>query len=1138
MKYSRIGFLLLFVSFSSGCANDTTEGLNIKSTNEMNQTIKISENVTNPISHVAKILGIDLNDMARTDIINDGYNMVARMPIIEKAKKSPFMLQQWATNISDVIQDSTDKSSITNTIKCMYSTINGTTKEDPRDLSPQEGDGDLIDAYRYLCSLYEKVVDSDVERLIHNSILTTNFKKKLGQFIFSFADATILCKSAFSKLDKDEYEFLINRPERYFFPNNEHFDFMTGPTNTQYKIVNICRKIDFESLFEASILLSTAIDMFSEYLLTAEEPFIEPESETEEVKVPLFLPSPVGDIIILGPIDNQFVGNGAIVIDLGGNDQYLGQISSGHLAPGKIQVSIDRAGDDTYDTRNDRYGQGSGCLSIGILNDLSGNDIYLAGDLAQGVGLYGVGFLFDREGDDYYRMNVLGQGFGTFGMGGLIDNEGNDRYLINSLGQGAGSTMGIGLLCDKKGRDKYIAKREKTRGLLLPSELWSHVQGAGLSIRSHKWTRQPSFYGGIGIISDGEGDDFYYAEKGNCMGSSYFMSIGVLADHSGNDKYIPKNGYGISSAVHWTASAFIDKAGNDTYYGATQTGGVASDRSVAIMADYEGNDIYGPTPESLKELIKQEHADEKKPIDDKTIDLLVNNRLADVSFGAAKKPNAIGVLIDYKGDDWYYAKKSGWGESCGGVMPPLEPRHWGHALLLDLNGNDFYNTPGRKNNHYHLYYNHGICYDTDYSGTKIEAVNPYQKEDSKSATLGENTNLTMSKLYELRKYSIFRLFSEYGRLVHSGEKAIDEIISYLLNSNDNEINRGLTEVLVELTVKSNMLPSIAHKIESLLFAKDPYLRRFSARLLGWWISADSKTAILDSLKHADAMDRSSLIWALGKVDQMGDSTDIVAEYALSDPIYANRLEALLVLIKYSEKNFELRKYPSKRTMETLLELIDDSDSIISAYAAKGLEFYGDSLDVIDLLKQKMSSLDPYVKRFSAQSLIRNGVIEAIPVLIETLKFPSIDTFKHYDHDIAKELSFYCGVDFPEENRYEYETWHDWWADYGATVDLDRNLKIMREIEKAHGTQNIEEGIRIFENLFSANPDNQVITKRYIYFCNHWITYNWLTLPLISKDIIAKCVRVQKIMVRLDPENNEFRVRLAFFENWLENFNDP
>lgn len=418
MKLNFKALTIFFLVFLCGCNNDTEKVPKDNLWGKTTISKKINGGIRNPIEHAANILGININNMERPDSIEDGYHMVGRMPIIDKVKKSPFMLHQWATNKSDEIQHASGRNNLANIIQCLYETTNGTAYTDAHGPFSREGKSDLIDAYRYLCNLYGQNVDPNGERLIYDSALTTAFKKKLGRFIFSFADATILCRSAFANLDKDEMAFLVNRPERYFFPNNERFDFMTGPTDIQYKIVNICRKIDFDNLFGASVLLATAIDVFSEYLLTTDEGFIQPNAGMEKVNVPLFLPSPVGNIVILGPADNEFSGNGAIVIDIGGNDHYYGQISSGHLTPGKIQVSIDRAGDDTYDTQNERYGQGAGCLSIGILNDLSGNDIYIAGDLAQGVGLYGVGLLFDREGDDYYRMNVLGQGFGAFGMGG------------------------------------------------------------------------------------------------------------------------------------------------------------------------------------------------------------------------------------------------------------------------------------------------------------------------------------------------------------------------------------------------------------------------------------------------------------------------------------------------------------------------------------------------------------------------------------------------------------------------------------------------------------------------------------------------------------------------------------------------
>ncbi|MBC2711423.1 MAG: HEAT repeat domain-containing protein [Desulfosarcina sp.] len=1142
MKFTRIIYSIWFLLILclSGCENESEVNIVEKATIKSHKTIKIQNVTVNPVQHATKLLGINLKNMERPNSIEDGYHMVCRMPIIDKLKKSPFALQQWATEKSDEIQ-SRSYNSLKETLLCLLNTVNGSDYKYKYAPQFQVRKMTLVEAYRYLLRVTNEASNPNSEQLIFNSKLSDEFKNNLSKLILALADASLMTKSAFKNLSKEELIFLEKRPERYFFPNNLRFDFMTGPTDVQYKMVLINRKIDFDKLFEASILLSAAVDTFSENFKNTDETFFQNTTKSEDFDMPLFLPSPLGNIVVLGPGNDEFKGCSAILIDLGGNDKYLGQISTGHLTPGRISISIDRDGDDVYNSQSDRFGQGAGCLSVGILADLSGNDIYIAGDIAQGVGLYGVGLLIDHEGDDYYRMNVLGQGVGLFGIGNLIDNSGNDRYLINSLGQGVGSTMGIGLLCDREGDDKYIAKREETRGRLVAHKNWSHVQGAGLSIRSHKWRRHPSIYGGIGMLSDGAGDDFYYAEKGNCMGSSYFMSVGMLVDHGGDDKYIPESGYGISSAVHWTASAFVDKSGNDVYFGATQTGGVASDRSVAIMADYEGDDIYGPTPEYIRSLVLKEHED-KKNLNDKSIDLLINKKLADVSYGAAKKPNAVGVLVDYKGNDRYYAKNFGWGESCGGVMPPMEPKHWGHALLIDLNGNDFYSKAGRKNNHYHLYDNHGICYDTDYSGQhffglETQTYDPFKKNKTHTGEFKQNQNPDRS-LIKLKNHNIFRRFSEYGKLVNSGESSVVEIADFLLHSIDNEINRDLTEILAEIVLKTDMSPLLAHNIENLLIAEDPYVRLFSARILGWWNSKRSKGAILDAIKSANYSDSpqrecSDLLWALGKVDQTENYTDLFADYAINDSNHQNRLEALLGLAHYAKNKSSLTNDESKHVLETLLSLIDDDDIIISAYAVKGLEFYGEDAHTLKELKRKMTSTDEYVKRFSAHALIRNGVKEAIPILIRSLTFPSIDTFEHYDHDLAKSLAFYCGVDFPVDTRHDYKTWQEWWDKNGSTVDLNKNLKIMHDIENAFGKENIEEGIRIFENLLLANPDNKVVQKRYLFFCNHWITYNLLTLPVKSRDIITKCIQLQMTMIRLDPENIKYQERLIFFENWLD-----
>ena len=186
-----------------------------------------------------------------------------------------------------------------------------------------------------------------------------------------------------------------------------------------------------------------------------------------------------------------------------------------------------------------------------------------------------------------------------------MDQSGDDRYMISSLGQGTGSTMGYGALVDVDGNDKYLSERSVKRGNLV-GDNWNHVQGAGLSIRSPEWTKQFSIYGGIGFLSDGAGNDVYFSSHGNCMGSSYFMSIGALVDHSGSDKYFPRGGAGLGFAVHLSNAIFIDRDGNDYYFGNKVTGGASADRSVAVMMDYNGNDVYGPTMDFARKEVEAE----------------------------------------------------------------------------------------------------------------------------------------------------------------------------------------------------------------------------------------------------------------------------------------------------------------------------------------------------------------------------------------------------------------------------------------------------------------------------------------------------------------------------------------------------
>jgi len=697
--------------------------------------------------------------------------------------------------------------------------------------------------------------------------------------------------------------------------------------------------------------------------------------------------------------------------------------------------------------------------------------------------------------------------------------------MINGIGQGAGSTMGFGYLVDCLGRDKYIADSKKTRGELIPDELMNHVQGCGLSIRSPEWVKHFSIYGGVGFLNDGKGNDFYYSDGGNCMGSSYFMSLGALVDHEGNDRYIPEKGYGIGSAVHLTNAIFIDRKGNDQYFADYHTGGVGSDRSLGIMIDYEGNDAYGPSYSYLQNSIQKELDQKKEHVSESELKKRINKEMADASYGAALKPKAMGMLIDYKGDDQYFIKNNGYGESCGGVIPPVAPENWSHALLIDLNGNDTYLKKGMKDNSYLKYFEHGVCYDTGYKGGDI-----LKNNDTPMANISRIGNMNTQKklggkITDILNPDFFVRYAAIGKIVEQGDKHISAIIDLLKMSEDNDLNRDLIEIVNILIIKKQFEKKHQKDLEKLIHAKDPFVRGFTAHTLGTYRAQDSANALIKSISEENEEVRSLIIWALGQTGDP-DAYEVLEHKALNDPSLNCRREAVKALkgISAKTKSEDIKKL--KLLVDVLIKCAADSDNSIRTYAASGLKSYIKEDHVGDILKKLLKDEDVYVRRSASKVIIEAGGKEAVPMLIETLKFPSIDTFEFYDHDLIKEIAFYCGVDFSKEKRYLYSTWAKWWDQNGKTVDLERNLSIMKEIKNAIFVKHESNGIEIFRKLLKENPHNIVVQNGFVQFCYDWINYKYLTQKEITPSILKKCIDLQNIIIEVEPEIADHRVKLA------------
>ena len=1145
--------LIIFIIFgATGC--DSSEEV---STNELQppspeiasgpyeplrETIAVSSPQSNFLDHTLNLIGLTPSDLARPPDHEDGYMLACRFPLIDQLSSSPFYLHDWADRLSEKIQKSAQKE-LMEAISIIIGTLNGGINYTLGPDLPCSFNGGFVEAYRYLCSQYATQPKKTAIEAIYKSRLSVEFDRQLGCLLRALADATVLARRSVANLNKAEVDFISDHPETFFFPAGSRFNFLTAPTHVQQRIVSITRKIDFNSLYSSAVLISGAVDRFTNYLKRLENP-INPDNffktDGKHTGVVLQLSSPIGDIILLGKDDNSFDGAGALVIDLGGNDQFSGPLAVGHKEPGRVSIFIDNAGNDIYNRKKKSFSQGFGCLSIGMMVDVSGNDRYLAGDMAQGSGMFGVGVLADLEGEDFFEMGLMGQGFGVFGIGMLADINGNDRYNISGMGQGAGSTLGFGCLLDLKGDDQYRADPEESIGTLIPDE-WSHAQGSGFSIRSHEWRTDFSFYGGIGFLSEGGGDDLYVSSNGNCMGSSYFMSIGSLVDHEGSDTYIALNGNGIAFAVHLSSAVLIDRKGNDRYFAKHFSGGSSADRSVAIMADYEGNDIYGPNEESIQMINKKEFDQKNKNHSDVESKTQTQQQLADTSYGSAGWPKSLAFLIDYGGDDQYFASPNGQGESCGGVIPPAEPRNWSHAILLDLSGKDFYFLDGRQDNHYFRYDNHGLCYDTEYGGAQVIAKAAYpQRKTSASRTdslqkLSKNTSIN-NEVRRLLDPNLFIRYAAIGTIAQKTPEVVFGLIDILAKSRDTEFNRDLIEALNHFIVRKMFRPRHGQKFYSLLSAQDPYVRCYAARTLGWWRIKSALPALVEAFAEEDEYVRSEIIWASGQIG----TTEVIGQLvhlADDDPSLECRRAAIHALgdivVKTDKGNLKI----DSNIGEVLLRSITNPDEIIRTDAAAALYYFGDDAEVLERLKRRLTDESVYVRRAAAKSIILNGFKEGIATLIESLTYKSIDTFEHYDQELAKDLAYYTGVDFPPEKRYAYETWKKWWQANGPGVDLKRNLAIMNDIIGALNMPDEEAGIAVFERLSDQNPENVVVKRRYQRFCYEWITFRLLTKKNVTEDILKRCLRLQKILTELEPENPEAITRLAYFYARLNKFDD-
>lgn len=344
------------------------------------------------------------------------------------------------------------------------------------------------------------------------------------------------------------------------------------------QVLRLAEQVDRNELFRQARI---AIHLIApEFLASLQQA----AAGSEEKAIIATRETPFGNILIAGKADNIHQNDYAVIYDLGGNDQYFN--NQGGSIPGKIPtaVVVDFNGNDAWES-TDALTQGSGNLGVGILLDLQGDDQYIGIRNIQGAAFAGVGMLMDLSGNDTYRGMHMAQGVAFFGAGILVDKQGDDRYEAHQNAQAVGFVRGIGLLSDGAGDDSYYCKGSKQTGYRTRGHYEGWGQGMGFGIR-------PYASGGIGILFDQSGRDRFEAGTFS-QGGGYYYALGIFANAGMEDDVYIGTRYAQGFGVHQALGAFLEFGGNDTYQTRMAVAqGLAWDEAIGLFIDEQGDDYY------------------------------------------------------------------------------------------------------------------------------------------------------------------------------------------------------------------------------------------------------------------------------------------------------------------------------------------------------------------------------------------------------------------------------------------------------------------------------------------------------------------------------------------------------------------
>ncbi len=758
------------------------------------------------------------------------------------------------------------------------------------------------------------------------------------KLVSALIQSDLMIREALIELSPDELRTLIESLAANGLEQPEiKLSFVRGNPVSVAEMSQLLKKVDLPKIYSAGILVTDAAEVAVAELRSAGEPLV-----GKQRLVLAGLP-----VIVAGQGDDLHDEVDArITIDLGGNDIYRGRHGAG---VGYSSAVIDLGGDDRVDVPD--LSMGSAILGAGYAAFIDGNDQFFSKSIAFGSGLGGVAVFRKTEGRDRYRSSALAQGFGFYGIGLCLDSAGDDLYELELFGQGAGRTSGLGWLVDRSGSDTYRAGGRILNSPLFASAHYSFAQGFGMGFREDSG----GIEGGVGLLTDGSGNDIYWSETYG-QAASYWFGLGSLYDANGNDSYTAHH-YAQGSAMHMTSAYLFDLEGDDAYtlkVGAGQA--VGHDYGVGVLLDRAGDDLYASRDARPGSGLAN------------GLGLFVDSAGVDryttqVGYGRFDRSAAsLGVFVDLGGADVYGV---GLGNGIGDFRPEM-------SLAIDR-ADPLINTNGANN----------VVPPTLKVGSRPKPNDAALEVLYKRATqwgVGTAELDTKNALDELVEIGIPALewmlnkklasasrleIRAFAHVVRSlGQDAGIPLGTKSLNATDIEL-----ENLLRIAVESRN-SDLAAIIPGILENK-PALRRRAAVAAGALKAVGAVNALLPMLAISD--DPLLVRDAMVALEQIGDKSALGSAMSLlnSEDLVARR-SAMRLVAKFSP---ESRVYAAAK--------IDETAEIPARIAIEILGMVGDEASLVMII-EALEDPRPGV-RISALLALKNRVPESAKGTVNLLK---------------------------------------------------------------------------------------------------------------------------------------------------------